>query len=112
LSVLKNKIWICSAVNHFAAGILAWVMGERSAQTLKPLWDVVGDWECYFYVTDGYKVYSNFIRDGDQIVSKTNMTRVEGENTRLRHYWARLHRSMLSYSKSVEMLVSSVCMPV
>ena len=31
-----------------------------------------------------------FIPDGDQIVSKTDMTRVEGENTRRRHYLARL----------------------
>ncbi len=26
-----------------------------------------------------------FIPDGDQIIGKTYMTRVEGENTRLRH---------------------------
>jgi insertion element IS1 protein InsB len=32
------------------------------------------------------------------------MTRVEGENTRLRHYLARLHRKTLCYSKSAEML--------
>ncbi len=44
-----------------------------------------------------------FIQEGDQIVSKTYMTRVEGENTRLRHYLARLHRKTLCYSKSVEM---------
>lgn len=36
------------------------------------------------------------------------MTRVEGENTRLRHYLARLHRKTLCYSKSVEMLKLSV----
>jgi hypothetical protein len=29
------------------------------------------------------------------------MTRVEGENTRLRHYLARLHRKTLCYSKIV-----------
>ena len=40
----------------------------------------------YFYVTDGYKVYQSFIGDVDQIIDKTYMTRVEGENTRLRHY--------------------------
>jgi len=34
----------------------------------------------------------SFIDSGDHIVSKTYMTRVEGENTRLRHYLARLHR--------------------
>jgi len=42
-----------------------------------------------------WNVYPKFIADGDQIVSKTYMTRVEGENTRLRHYLARLHRKTL-----------------
>ena len=36
------------------------------------------------------------------------MTRVEGENTRLRHYLARLHRKTLCYSKSVDMLKYSI----
>ena len=75
-----------TAVNHFQVGILGWVLGDHSAQTFKPLWDeVVSKWKCYFYVTDGWKVYPMFIPDGDHIVSKTYMTRVEGENTRLRH---------------------------
>ena len=46
--------------------------------------------------------------DADHIVNKTYMTLVEGENTRLRHYLARLHRKTLCYSKSVEMLNLSV----
>ena len=62
----------------------------------------------YFWVTDGNPVYPIFIPNGDQIVSKTYMTRVEGENTRLRHYLARLHRQTLCYSKSVEMLEHSI----
>ena len=49
-----------------------------------------------------------FIPDGDPIICKTYMTRVEGENTRLRHYLARLHRQTLCYSKSVEMLKHSI----
>lgn len=65
-------------------------------------------WGCYFYVTDGWSVYRCFIKPEDQIVSKTYMTRVEGENTRLRHYLARLHRKTLCYSKSVEMLGYSI----
>jgi IS1 family transposase len=74
--------------------------------------------QCYFYVTDseavatlgasGWSVYPGFIPEGDQIVSKTYMTRVEGENTRLRHYLARLHRKTLCYSKSEQMLRHSV----
>lgn len=49
-----------------------------------------------------------FIPDGDQIVSKTYMTRVEGENTRLRHYLARLKRKTLCYSKCEKMLQHSI----
>ena len=86
----KTLIWLWTAVNHFTQGILAWVLGDHSAETFKRLWENVEKWKCYFYVTDGWKVYPSFIPDGDQIVSKTYMTRVENENTRLRHYLARL----------------------
>ena len=104
----KNKIWRATAVDHFRQGILAWVLGDHSAVTFQPLWAIVSNWHCYFYVTDGWSVYPNFIPNGDQIVSKTYMTRVEGENTRLRHYLARLHRKTLCYSKSREMLGHSI----
>lgn len=63
-----------TAVNHFRQGILAWVLGDHSAETFKPLWDIVCCWQCYFYVTDGWKVYPSFIEPGDHIVSKTYMT--------------------------------------
>lgn len=46
--------------------------------------------------------------DGNQIICKIYITRVEGENTRLRHYLARLHRKTLCYSKSVTMLEYSI----
>ncbi|CDN14787.1 Mobile element protein [Richelia intracellularis] len=36
------------------------------------------------------------------------MTRVEGENTRLRHYLPRLHRKTLCYSKPADMLKHSI----
>ena len=36
------------------------------------------------------------------------MTRIEGENTRLRHYLARLKRKTLCYSKSEIMLRHSI----
>jgi IS1 family transposase len=49
-----------------------------------------------------------FIPDRDRIVSKTYMTLVEAENTRLRPYLARLHRPTLGYSKCEEMLKHSL----
>lgn len=122
--VKKNKIWLWTAVDHFSQGILGWVLGEHSAETFRPLWAIVATWQCYFYVTVrlwrsealGWSVYPGFIPDGEQIICKTYMTRVEGENTRtplarrslMRHYLARLHRKTLCYSKSVKMLSLSI----
>ncbi len=104
----KNKIWLWTAANHGAAGILAWVLGDRSAETFKQLCQIVRGWQSFWYVTDGYVIYPMFINDLDHLVNKTYMTRIEGENTRLRHYLARLHRKTLCYSKSIEMLKASV----
>ncbi|MFZ4728769.1 MAG: IS1 family transposase, partial [Pseudanabaena sp.] len=69
------------------------------------------DWDIpisHTWVSDSYCVYPKFINPEDHIVSKPYMTRVEGENTRLRHYLARLHRKTLCYSKSKEMLQISI----
>jgi insertion element IS1 protein InsB len=89
-------------------GILKFVVGDHSLETFKPLWQIVMGWACFLYITDGNPVYPCVIEEGDHLVSKTAMTRVEGENCRLRHYLARLHRKTLCYSKSVEMLTLSV----
>ncbi|CDN14519.1 Mobile element protein [Richelia intracellularis] len=35
--------------------ILAWVLGDHSAETFQPLWDILYLWKCYFYVTYGWK---------------------------------------------------------
>jgi IS1 family transposase len=70
----KTCAWLWTAVDHFKPGILGWVLGSHSAQTFEPLWAAVSKWKCYFYVTDGWKVYPNFIPEGDQIISKTYMT--------------------------------------
>lgn len=96
------KVWVWTAVNHLAKGILAWTIGYRSSETFDVLWAMIRNWACYFWVSDGYCVYPKFINPEDHIVSKPYMT--EGENTRLRHYLARLHRKTLYYSKSKEML--------
>lgn len=94
--------FLCNAL--FRKEILDWVLSDQSAQTFRPLWRLVTSWQCYFHITDGWAVYSSFISEGDQIVSKTYMTRVEGESTRLRHYLTRLRRKTLCYSKSIAML--------
>jgi IS1 family transposase len=68
-------------------------------------------------LTDG-KFTLSLLTQVIRLLVKIYMTRVEGENTRLRHYLARLqtlltslplrYRKTLCYSKSVEMLKYSI----
>jgi len=97
--MLGNKCWSCSIKK---------TIGDRSSEPFAVLWSRIRSWLCYFWVSDGYCVHPKFIYPEDHIVSKTYMTRVEGENTRLRHYLARLLRKTLRYSKSKEMLQISI----
>ena len=91
----NNKIWLWTAVNKGFAGILALTIGDRSAETFKPLWKIIKGWKCFFYATDGYVVYPQFIDETDHIVSKTYMTSVEGENTTFRHYFTHTKNYLL-----------------
>jgi insertion element IS1 protein InsB len=104
----QNKVWLWTAVDKAKAGIWAWTFGDRSSQTFRVLWPQVQAWDSFWYVTDGLKVYPKFIQAIRHVVSKPHMTRVEGENSRLRHYLARLNRRTFCYSKSLEMLGYSI----
>lgn len=35
----RNPAW--TALDHFRQGILAWVIADHSAETFKPLWNIV-----------------------------------------------------------------------
>jgi len=95
-------------VNSHLPGIVKFVVGVRSVGTFMVLWQMIRGWACFLYITDRYRVYPCLIDECEHLVSKTGMTRVQGENCRLRHYLARLHRQTLCYSKSVDILYKSV----
>ena len=50
----RNKLWIWTTVNHKQPGVLAWTIGDLSAETFKSLWGIVKCWQCFFYVTEGW----------------------------------------------------------
>lgn len=104
-----DKIWIWTGTDLLVPGIIAMEIGDRSGQTFNKLWQRIKIWDSRRYFTDGYCVYANYIEPKrHKVLPKTQLTKVEGENTRLRHYLARLHRATLCYSKSTQMLKYSV----
>ena len=58
--------------------------------------------------TDHWKAYTQFIPKQKHIQSKKQTFTVEGYNSLLRHFLARLRRKSKCYSKSLTMLVYSV----
>ena len=56
------------------------------------------------YMTDYWKPYVEFLPSNRHIQSKKETFTVEGYNSILRHFLARLRRRTKCYSKSIEML--------
>jgi hypothetical protein len=63
---------------------LAWIMDYEGDQPSHPSTP---------FLRQCHVVYKSFIEAQEQVISKMRMTRVEGENCRLRHYLARVRAS-------------------
>ena len=59
VSCRNNKIWVWAAINHYAPGILAIQVGDRSGKTFEKLWRRIATWKSRSYLTDGYCVCAN-----------------------------------------------------
>ena len=59
-------------------------------------------------MTDYWKPYENFIPEEKHVQSKAETFTVEGYNSLLRHFLARLRRKSKCYSKSFQMLKYSI----
>ena len=96
----RHKIWIWTAVNHKQAG-WHFGVGHWRSSVRRPS-SPCGTSSAAGNVSGMSRMAGRYIRCSLSRVTtwvrKTYMTRVEGENTRLRHYLARLHRKTLCYS--------------
>jgi insertion element IS1 protein InsB len=59
-------------------------------------------------MTDHWRAYAEFIPEKSHIQSQAETYTVEGYNSILRHFLARLRRNTKCYTKSIEMLKYSV----
>ena len=72
------------------------------------LWETIKDKASGVIASDYWKAYENFIPSEIHIQSKKETFTVEGYNSLLRHFLARLRRKSKCYSKSIKMLYYSV----
>jgi insertion element IS1 protein InsB len=80
--------------------LLIFFLGKRDYTTGSLLWESLKNKAIKRVMSDHWKVYSQLVEADKLIQSKRETYTVEGYNTRLRHYLARLKRKTLCYSKS------------
>jgi IS1 family transposase len=102
-----HKRWIWLALCRQTRQVVAFVVGDRSAQTCRRLWEAIPEAfrgaHCY---TDFWEAYSNVLPpEQHSAVGKESgeTAHVERWNLRLRQRLARFVRRTLSFSKSAQM---------
>ncbi|MCX6146740.1 MAG: IS1 family transposase [Candidatus Kapabacteria bacterium] len=105
----KNYCWIWVAVDRDGRRYVDFVLGSRGTETGSQLWEKIESM-CLDsrIMTDYWKAYSEFLPPSNHKKSKAETFTVEGYNSRLRHFCARLRRKSKCYTKSVVMLKYSL----
>ncbi|MCS6822283.1 MAG: IS1 family transposase [Microscillaceae bacterium] len=104
----KNYCWIWIAVDRDGRKFINCEVGTRGTETGEKLWKKIEPKIKGKVCTDYWKAYEAFVPDDIHIQSKADTFTVEGYNSLLRHFLARLRRKTKCYSKVVYMLVYSV----
>jgi insertion element IS1 protein InsB len=84
------------------------IIGDRSTNTGQCLWEGIAHCNINNIMTDYWQPYQLFIPTELHTQSKAQTFTVEGYNSLLRHFLARLKRKSKCYSKSITMLLYSV----
>jgi insertion element IS1 protein InsB len=66
---------------------IAFVCGDRSTATGLKLWDNINNLEISIFYSDHWKSYNEFVPLEKLIQTKAETYTVEGENSRIRHYF-------------------------
>ena len=104
----KNACWLWIAVDRLGHRFLHIVIGSRDADTGQCLWEDIAHHDIGHIMTDYWQPYQVFLPSEVHIQSKAQTFTVEGYNSVLRHFLARLRRKSKCYSKSMKMLLYSV----
>ena len=105
----KNKIWLWRAIDGQTRRPLAWLLGNRDANTVKQLIDKVDDGKCVF-ITDEYQPFFKHIPDDRHYYGKDITFPIEQSNSDIRHWLARFIRRSKSTTRSVAMLAASIAL--
>ena len=84
--------------------LIDWECGNRDQSTLARLMARLRRWSVWFFCTDNWKVYPREIPEDDLIQGKRGTVRIERNNARQRHWFARFKRKSQVVSRSLRMV--------
>jgi IS1 family transposase len=84
----ENKLWLWRAIDGQTRRPLAWLLGNRDADTVKKLIDMVDDGKCNF-ITDEYAPFFKHIPEDRHYYGKDITFPIEQSNSDIRHWLAR-----------------------
>ena len=99
----KQKFWIWRAVDCSNNKTIGWVIGNRDAETFRPLYKKSKKYAKHYY-TDDWEVYREIIPKEKLTQSKKHTIGIEQNNSNVRHYSGRMTGRTKVVSKSVEMV--------
>ncbi|WP_206215237.1 IS1 family transposase [Desulfovibrio sp. ZJ200] len=97
----KKKLWIWKACCRDTGQLIDRECGGRDQATLHRLMERLKKWKVWFYCTDKWKVYPLEIAENDLLQGKSGTVRIERNNCRQRHWFARFRRKSVVVSRSL-----------
>ncbi|WP_156811130.1 IS1 family transposase [Methanomethylovorans hollandica] len=104
----KKYCWTWIAVDRVGKKFIDCSFGSRGTETGQKLWEYLKRKKIEKVMTDHWKAYAEFLPETIHTQSKAETCTVEGYNSILRHFLARLRKKTKCYTKSLEMLKYSV----
>jgi insertion element IS1 protein InsB len=106
-----RKLWIWKALERGDTDrLIDWECGDRDRVTLERLLGRLEPWGVRLFCTDDWPPYDAALPEGRHYVGKDQTQRVESNNARQRHWFARFRRRTCVVSRSVEMVEATMAL--
>lgn len=110
LTSKKQKLWIWKAYCRTSKRLIDWEFGKRDKTTFLRLYKRLKRWNILVYFTDHWKAYSECIPEHLLIQTKAQTYRIEQNNGRQRHWFARFRRKSVVVSRTLAMLEATMAL--
>ena len=105
-----SKVWIWKALERGTGRLIDWHCGDRDQVTLERLLGRLEPWGVRLFCTDDWAPYDAALPAGRHYTGKDQTQRIESNNARQRHWFARFRRRTCVVSRSLEMVEATMAL--